>query len=453
MDFATIQISLNSDDPAERRETAENLLSEEINLEIAKALVAKMTDTDKGVRDAISMTLAYNDFETIPELVVPFISSEEISVRNLAGEILVRRGLNSIPAMMKYLRTSDDDDQKFIIDIFALIGDDAPVEMVKNILIETQNENVALACIEALGSMKAEGAIEELKKAFDKNELYRPTIAETFGKIGSASALEFLIERYDEIDELSRFSVLESFGEIGDQQTFYFILSKLKNAQPPLNWAIVSSLNALKDRLGLEIPFDETTKHAILNTLSEADLKYRQSAAALLTLYRDAEVLNACINAYGSDPEIDGNLQAILIEQPSMFYTQLIDKLRQTQHNLRSLLELLKQTLDMDGGEGLKTLGGLELHNLTERLSECLTNPNEEVRRFSMELLFSTNRETAFVFLDTMLSDSNTWNKLLLVDILEQIEDPRSNDGLRTLAADSEEMIQQRAEWVLSQRS
>jgi HEAT repeat protein len=450
--LSELTAQLNSDDPTVRRETAEKLLSAEINSDVIALLVSKLTDDDTGVRDAVCMTLTYNENGEIPEFVVPFIAHEEISVRNLAGDILIKRGVNSIDALVGFIEKGNDDDKKFIIDILALIGDPSPKDSILKVLAETQNENVALACIEAMGSMKVEESIDALIKVFDENELYRPTVVESFGKIGSPRVLEFVLERYDNVDDLTRFSMMEALGELGTEETFFFLLSKLKGSQPPLTWAIITSLKKLRDVLQLDIPFDENTKNAVLTTLVGADLEYQKAATSLLTYFKDSEVLDACLNIYGKDPQIDEDIEAIFFETPQQLYIRISEFLQQRQHNIAALIELLKKMIEMDNGQVLSEQDALIIHNICERLSECLTNPAEEVRRTAMELLFFIAPEQAFVFIDTMATDTDTWNKLRLIEILENFQTEEATTALKTLANDPEDMIRQRVEFVLSQR-
>ena len=56
-------------------------------------------DTDNGVRDAVANTLIYCPNENVARFVVPYIASKQISTRNLAGEVLLKRGISSIPVI------------------------------------------------------------------------------------------------------------------------------------------------------------------------------------------------------------------------------------------------------------------------------------------------------------------------------------------------------------------
>ncbi len=450
--FGEFNEKIVSDDPSIKREAIELLMGVELTPDFIERVSDCLKDSDAGVRDAASVVLSFNPTREIPEFIVPLIGDENIAVRNLAGDILIRRGIESVDAITTKIPHVNDDDKKFLIDVLALIGDHSPKDVVMQTLKETQNENVVLACIEALGAMKVHEALPMLQDLYRDNELYRPTIVETFGKIEDPSVLPFVMESFPHADTLTQFAMLESIGDLGDESSFFFLLTHLKNSQPPLTWAVVDSIRKLKERLYLDIPYDESTKNALLITLNTADRRYQKSAAAMLSYFMDTEVVDSCIANYGQDYEIDAYIQQLLFSGPSLFFKRIIEFIKPQQQNLRQLLELLKIMVESDGGESLRSTDTLLIHNLCDGLTACITDPSEEIRRSAMELLFFINPDTAFVFIDTMVSDANTWNRLRLLDLLEVSDRPEAFEAIKVLAKDNEEMVQQRAEWIVEQR-
>lgn len=438
-------------DPSIRRQTLEELNPAELDGTIIQTLVKLLKDEDKGVRDAVSFLLVDSDHEMIPRNVVPFISSEEISVRNLAGEILLKKKTESLPAIKEYLADCNDDDQKFLIDIAGLIGDDSIRFQAKEILAKSQNDNVILACIEALGNVNCQDCIEDLIKAYDKNELFKPTVIEALGKIGNKEAVKFIIDRYPQEDELTKFSMIESLGEIGNEEAFFLLVNEVRETKGPISWPLVESLMKLQKKLMIDVPFDENFKNVILRTLIEGEVRYKRAASNLITVFEDKEVIEASLSIYGIDEEIDNNVKTKFFENPTYLYPKLTDYLNTNPNNLKELFELTKEVIQNDGGESLQNLSALDMQNLSDVFAENLTNPDEEVRRSSIELLFFTALDKALVFLDTMLEDDDMWNRMRLLEILETINDERSFEAIKQLSKDSEEMIAERAEYFLNQ--
>lgn len=391
---------------------------------------------DKGFRNNLNYLLTYNQSPDIPHYLVRFISSENISTRNLAGEILLKRGSSSIPSFISYLKHADHDDRKFIIDILGLIGDKVVVPSIIEVLEKEENENVILACIEAFGNLRAEEAFQPLIKLYTLNELYRPSIIEAFGKAELSESLEFLLSVYEEEDSLVQYSIIETLGQIGDEQTFYFLVGELNKSEGAILVPIINSLCNLKAKFSLDIPFEENTKTVLLSVLNEDDTEVKSNAARLLTAFDDKDLINVYLKLYGDDYEIDEIVKEKLFEIKEELYSKLSEVISEEPQNLSSLLYLTKELLDLFPDMSLQ-----EKRNLISTVSSKLNYPEEEVRRLCMEILFMLDVESAFLFMDSMSDDVSIWNKLRLIELLEPMNVPVVNQYLENLSKDNDEMV------------
>ncbi len=443
---------LKSDDPAERCAAIEVMMSEGIPEQLTETVCGMITDPDKGVRNAVDLALTFNGSKTIAENLVKYVSSSEISVRNLAGEILLKIGVESVDAMLGYLNSGDDDDKKFIIDLLGLIGDRKASPEILSQLKTAVNSNNILACVEALGNLGSEESLDLLLEVYEKDELFKPMVIEALGKIGSKAALDFITEKYKTEDELTRFSIIESMGLIGSEETFYFLISELQKMEGVLIWPVIGSISVLKEKYELEIPFDDRMKNAILYTLSEAEPKYKKVAAGLIESFNDEEIISAGLKIFGDDMELDGILEPKFYECGNIIFPMISDLINKNAPNTKNLLQLIYSTLQNTGDGIIKMLPPLQQRNMCDSLAKGLDNPDEEIRRLSMELLFSLDIEAALLFVDKMISDDNMWNKLKLLELLDNISHPKSDEALTKLATDSEEMISERAQFIISQR-
>ncbi len=446
-----IKKKLQSEDFQERREAIEELSKTELDDEMLLEVVPLIADNNQGVRDAVSNLLVNSSNSSICKEVVPYISSPEISVRNLAGEILLKKGNRALPSMLSYLKKANDDDQKFLIDVMGLIGDKSIEDDVLKILHISQNDNVILACIEALGNIKSEKAIEPIEEKYDENELYHPTIFEALGKIGTDAALKFINVKYKEADDLSKFAMIESLGIVGNEEIFYTLVSELRELKGPLTWAIVAALSKLQEKLRLDIPFDDSMKNTLVKVITDADDEYKIAASKLVRDYSDVDILKVCLENYGRLIEFDENVKHKFFENPKAFYKHFIKVVNETKHE-NELFELFKEVISADNGESLGEISDIELRNLCDSFTQKLESPDEEVRRSSMELMFFICYETAIMFLDVMVKDSNIWNRARLLEFLEQIEDEEIIPFIKILAEDEEEMINSQAKEILSNR-
>ena len=435
---------LDSPDPAVRRESVESFLSVEIDENVAELLSKKLADDDKGVRDSVSSVLIQSSFDKVPFYVVPFVSSKDISVRNLAGEVLLRRGVNSIDAMLDYIPKGDDDDKKFVIDILGLIGDVRPEDEIIKVLMSNQNDNVLLACLEGLGNIKSEKSVEYIIPFYDKNELFRPTIIEALGKIGSADAVKFILEKYKEEDEVTQYSMIESLGKIGSIEAFFFLISELKNMSSALTWAAIKSLKELKDIHNLDVPFDENMKNSIMITLVDGDIEYKRAAASLISVFEDKKIVEACLKIYGEDSEIDEYIKAKFFENPVFLYPRLTEYMKQKPENIKSLFDLLKNIIEFNS-DSLASLSEIDMRNLCDMFADNLENSDEEIRRNAIEFLFFCSLDMAEMFVDIMLQDDNFWNRLRVLEILEGLNSEKINEAATMLSEDPEEMVKEKA--------
>lgn len=450
-DMKAVIDELNSEDPSVRRAAAEKYLNEELPDELVKHFAEKLNDDDNGVRDSISSVLITSQNSDIPVHVVPLVSSQTIAVRNLAGEILLKKGVESLDAMIAYLPQGDDDDKKFVIDVMGLIGDLKPVKEIVKVLNESENENVVLAALEALGNIKAVEAENDIIAKFDENELYQPTVTEALGKIGTDKSLKFIYEKFNQVDDMSKFPMIESLGSVGNEEAFFLLLSELKNLKDALAWAAIKSLKELKDRFKLDVPFDESMKNSLLSTLVDGELEHKKAAADLISFFNDKDILETALKVYGEDEEIDYHLKPKFFEKPVLVFKKISSCINEGSGNIKQLFELIKEIISYDQ-QSLESLSGVELRNLCDLFTDNLDSPDEEVRRSAIELLFFCNYETAVLFLDTIINDDNFWNRLRLLEILEQVDDERTIDTLKKLSEDPEEMVKEKAVWILSQR-
>lgn len=425
-----------------------NLSFDEVDAEVIKEIVALILVEDKSIKNAASNFLIQNNNQLIPELVINHISSEDIAIRNLAGEILLKKGTDSVSAIKSFLADlKNDDDIKFLVDILGLIGEKNTEELIISTLKSNQNENVIVACIEALGNIGSEKAVVHIIPFYEKLEVLKPVVIEAVGKIDTEESLKFIIEKFDCDDDLLKFTMIESLGEIGNEDTFYFLLSQIDKLNNALIWPLLESIYKLKTRYDLEVPFDEKIKKCVLDTIINAEPRYQVVAAHLVTVFDDPEILFACLSIYGMDMELNELLYGKLLENKNVIISKLYNVIDNTNKNLASILELLNNMIQ-DDIQVLQELSVLDKRRLTEALSNSLTNPDEVVRILAAELLFIIDTETALLFVDTMTADENFWNRIRLLDILSDLDHPLALESIERLVSDPEEMVREKAKEI-----
>ena len=450
--YEIIKNILDTEEAEKIRTTVENFQLVEMPDKVVEYVTAKLLSDDNGVKDTITRILSYNKNPNIPKYLVPYVSSENIAARNLAGEILLNRKIESIDAMMSYLPDANDDDQKFIIDILGLIGDPKPASEIVSVLRYTKDDNVILACVEALGNMKTEIGIEDLISIYEQNELFRPTVIEAFGKIGSAECVNFINTNYYGVDELTKFSLIESLGEIGNEESFNMLINDIQYLDGAYKWVAIETIGKLEEKYGFPLPSDVALKNSLIETLEDADLLYKKAAIKLVSLFDGEDVLDKVLNIYGNTEEIDHKLFEYFSNNLETFFKKTSEYLKNNPPNSKEIISLIKEMIQIDGGISLQSLTDFEIRSFVEEFTNQLSNPDEEVRASSMELLFFLDLETALMFSDGMLEDSSTWNRMRLLDIIQYGDHPKILEILKSLASDSDEMVRENAQAILNER-
>lgn len=452
--FQEIIGQLNSSQDQEKVELIENLIDVEDGGKLTKTICSFIPDENKGVRNAATMYILTKQPADAATFLVEFVSSDDITVRNLAGEILIKLGTASIDALIEYNTNKNDDDQKFIIDVLGLITDDRAANHILTILSASENENVILACIEALGNIRHEDSVDILLLLYERNELYKPTVVEALGKIGSKKALDFLMAKYNVEDELTKYSILESFGYLGDVDTYFFLLEQISSIHGPLVWPLITSIFLLKEKYCLDIPFDDRMKNLLMYTLHEGTAEHKKIALSLINVFNDKDILLASLNFLGEDYELDEIIRTKIYRNSDFIFEELPKVLSDSGENVRHILNIVLSTLMfVSSQEGAINISLLQKKNVIHSVSEYLNHYDEEARRASMEILFILDPESALLFSDSMIKDENLWNRIRLVELLEGLNSIEAVKAIFQLSEDGEEMIRDRALEIINNRN
>jgi len=445
---------LRSSQTESKIELLNNLAYSEIDESLIEPISEQISDIDKGVRNAVTMLILINRNHNFPKYIIKFVTSADISVRNLAGEILIKLGQISVEPIIKFNHENDDDTLKFIIDVLGLIGDENAAPFIMDILSATENDNVVLACIEALGNIHCGSSVDVMMLLYDRNELYKPTVVEALGKIGSKAALDFLVARYINEDDLTKYSILESLGNLGDIDTYFFLLEQVRDASGPLVWPLILSISVLKEKYNLDIPFDNKMKNLLMSTITEGSSEQKKVAFSLIDSFDDKDILCASLNMVGEDYELDEMIRSKMFRNVEYIYHDISRIINQNPANLKNILNLFINTISYVAEYQIQlNISMLEIRNIIHAITGLLNHFDEEVRRSAMEIIFNMDADSALLFIDSMVSDENTWNRLRLLELLENIQGEKFNSSIAKLTKDDDEMVRERAILIASTKN
>ncbi len=351
-------------------ETLSRISSQEVSDALTLPIANLIADNDKGVRNAASQFILSHRSALFATHVVKFVNSDNISVRNLAGELLIMLDSLAVDALIRFEHQNNDDTIKFIVDVLGQIRDPRAALFIMGIISSSENDNVVLACIEAFGNIGYEGAVEVLMLFYDRNELYKPTIVEALGKIGSKEALAFLTSRYPNEDDLTKYSILESLGSLGDIDTFFFLLEQVASVSGTLVLPLVTSISLLKDRFNLDIPYDNRMKNLLMFTMAEGTPEHKKIAFSLVESFNDKEIVCASLNLLGSDYELDELIRTKVFKNAEYIYHEISKLINSNPPTLRHILNLFLATINYTNEFGIKVnVSMLDLKNAVHSVS------------------------------------------------------------------------------------
>lgn len=447
--IAELDRIFQSDDISAQIEFLDGLKCEENDPNVAAHLCSYLQKKDKGLRSALSHFFIQNKCYLVADKLTEFISSDDISLRNIAGEILISYGGFAVDSLIKFLKkTKDSIDLKFAADILAEIHDKKVEKAVLDLIKQTDNENVLISYIEALGNNRSVESVDLLILLYHQKEILKPYIINALGKIGTVKAFDFILHQYNDEDDLVKYMIIESLGDIGSEESFFFLLSELQNVALPFIPPIVEAIYKLHVRYGFDIPFDEKVKRALLIMLNHKEAEYRKVGAKLLDEFDDSEIISEALKHYGVDSEFDGVIYHKLLLNKELVLKHINNLIKTDTPNLSSLLKLLDEFIQHEP-KVIKEIDKIQLNRLIDSISRCLKHTNEIVRLYAVELLFKLDIETAILCIDDEFLNENFWIKIRLTELLEDINHPVVYDFLEKLSEDENEMVSERAKEIL----
>ncbi len=276
-----------SENPEERRNAAQAIVSgEAFSKDSLTALARGLQDPDIGVRDVCFLGLLNVPDEVKAESAksaAELISSDDIEVRNLAGDLMIKLGRYSAKALVPFLENDDTDILKYACDILGLID---AADVIDNIypLLRNYDANVRASAVEALGNLGDAKALKHLFGIYDIDESIQPNVIESIGKIGGKEAEGFLLGKLQTEDDIFlQTSCIDALAHAGtDFSICKQLMDELPNAPKEIQSYVLVSIYAIAFRIEEEIRLPYELRYVAHNALLDDDPDTR--AAGLIAL-------------------------------------------------------------------------------------------------------------------------------------------------------------------------
>lgn len=177
---------------------------------LGEALLSALGDTDRSRREeAIAQAAVAADPDSLVELLG---KHDDAASRNAALEALARGGSRSLPALVRALRSSDEEVVMFAAMALAQTRGPGGIPHLLR-LLHHPDLNVAQAAIDALGKLRAVSATGPIEKMQTADPWLRFAAANALGEIGSPSSVPALLRVLHD-PSLSDLAI-EALGKIG----------------------------------------------------------------------------------------------------------------------------------------------------------------------------------------------------------------------------------------------
>jgi HEAT repeat protein len=268
-------------------------------------LVNGLKSSDRGVRDVCCralLTLDDKDKDLACKMISDLIISNEITIRNLAGEILIKMGDFSTPHLIPFLINNEPDIRKYACDILGIVSGENALIPISQLLTDNDT-NCINSAIEAIGNIfdkfddtkfSNENIVHKLFDIFNTgNEDVKPNIIDTLGKIGSNESETFLLNIVRNNDDMFlKTTAIDSLAyTCNDIGICKMLMDEIDSYPKEIQSTLIKTIYAICFRTDnmIELPFNK--RHIAHNALFDSDPEIRASAiVALGEIYFNSDV-------------------------------------------------------------------------------------------------------------------------------------------------------------------
>lgn len=391
-----ISSMLTAPDASARRRAAEELIG--LNLSDSEVIIAfakGLTDADKGVRDICALALERANNAPIPiraAAVAPLITQEDIEVRNLAGDILLKFGALAADALYPYLSDPKEDNRKFACDIVGLSNNPNAIPHVRKLLSDV-DDNVRCAAVESLGFLKATEHLGDIIAMFD-DETVRPYVVAAIGNLGGKQAQEFLLKLMDESDEFVQIGAIDALSvcadEIGIAHKLLVLLPKVgADVQPVL----LRTIYSIAFRLQIAVELPDNLRSIAYQALMDEEPDTRIAGLLALGKTYDEDDIPALLHEITqNNPETQQHILSVTLANstPAVareFFERLFVVLDESNVQMTEILGYLTELLPNIQGEN----GAIAIQAVMRQYLAVV----QDHRRDIIEFLLAVSRDAA----------------------------------------------------------
>ncbi len=317
---------LEHEDPIIRRQTIEELMEMELDAQVEHLVARRLEDCDRGVRDAAAQFVLNHPSEAVLEYLASLMGSDEIVVRNLAGDLLVKIGAPSVPYIAPYVHHDNHDVRKFAIDLLALMPEAAAhlaAEVAQH--FHDPDANVVCAAIDAIGAFRAEEYADALVDLYHQYEYARPNVVSAIARFPHRVDVQFFREALEDEDPVVQLTAAEALARLHDVNWLALLIEQASKVNELARPIVLKAIAELVKETGDYSIIPSELHPYYMEMAMDMDENFVQAAVEVLIHFPDEEVIDVLISRIG----VNDNLDVLIYQKLAQSHLNVLERLIQ----------------------------------------------------------------------------------------------------------------------------
>jgi FOG: HEAT repeat len=445
----TDQGNLSKRSPSEKRFALEELFDTPCDNQAIMKAALLFADSDRGVRESAARLLVLCSNESAANIVAPYIESKNISIRNLAGDTLVRMGFNAVKPVLKYLNSPNKDVRKFAIDILAQLPASSEADKIAHHLVD-EDKNVICAAIDALGSLQANSYAKELIQLYSRYEFARPNIVHALSKFGNNVPVDFFLNSLSDRDPVVQLASAEALSFRGGSSILNLLIEKMEAVSPLAKPVLVHSIIKVMENSYSDRSLPPSLKPHLIEMLDDPDPLYIRAAIRGLKYSFDDNTLKNVIRHYGQKSDSIDIAIVDALKEYTKSANVIIHELKQGNVKPVQAIPLILNLLGENNLQVTNDVPGF-FNDLCSIIENNYTDIETETRVAAVEFCSRILSEDSAKVIRLALKDSEYIVRSFALDIVRDLDPRMFLDELKVLQEDYNEDIRDAATEIVEE--
>ncbi len=375
---------LQDPDPTRRRETIETFFEQDCSPDVAVQITGLLEDSDRGVRDAAAQFVLSHPMPEVIQRLAAFITSNNIVVRNLAGDLLIKIGAPAVDSLADYIDHPNKDVRKFAIDLLAQMPAQSLGARIAGRLADP-DPNVICAAVDAIGMLGLEDYSERLLDLYQEKPYVRPNVVAAVRHFPHRVDNAFFETALQDEDPVVQLAAAEAIAEKQDASLLGLLIREAERvnalARPVILQAIVNSLRSAANPPKLP----ESLKPYFIQMLDDLDVNYLKAAVQGLLFFPADASPEYLIPKIGLDEELDLLIFQVFLRSGFRIIPALVRNMQARQLNIDA---------------GSQFIIGLIAHLSDEQKVDCQFEEIQEALHYIEQNFMELNDETKMAVME-----------------------------------------------------